>query len=68
MKLCIKDTTIVFWGTGSILAPGDVKPGHIILAPLITNLIAPRSTCSLGRKNGSKNKFYFTIIIICKVL
>lgn len=48
-------TTIVFCGTGSIFAPGEVKPGHIMLAPLITNLMAPKSTCSLGRKNGSIN-------------
>jgi len=53
-----KDTTIVFCGTGSIFAPGEVNPGHIMLAPLITNLMAPKSTCSLGRKNGSKNKKY----------
>lgn len=49
---------MVFCGTGSIFAPGEVKPGHIMLAPLITNLMAPKSTCSLGRKNGSRNKIY----------
>ena len=44
------------FGTGVIFAPGDVNPGHIILAPLRTNLIAPLSTCSHGRKNGTANK------------
>lgn len=39
--------------TGVKIAPGDVKPGHIMLAPLRTNFIAPLSTCSRGRKNGS---------------
>lgn len=49
----IKDTTTVPFGTDVILAPGDVNPGHIILAPLRTKRIAPLSTCSHGRKNGS---------------
>ena len=35
-------------------APLEVSPGHIMLAPLKTNLIAPLSTCCLGRKNGSE--------------
>lgn len=68
-KICnSKDTTIVFCGTGSIFAPGEVKPGHIMLAPLITNLMAPKSTCSLGRKNGSRNKmqYVFSLNIILK--
>lgn len=26
--------------------PGDVRPGHIMLAPARTNFIAPRSTCN----------------------
>lgn len=60
----LKDTTIVFCGTGSILAPGEVKPGHIMLAPLITNLMAPKSTCSLGRKNGSRNKIHIIYLNI----
>lgn len=34
------------------MAPGDVSPGHMMLAPLSTNLIAPLSTCSIGRMNG----------------
>lgn len=38
----------------SIRAPLDVKPGHIMLAPDNTNLIAPRSTCNLGSISGSK--------------
>ena len=40
-----KDTTTVFSGTLVILAPGDVRPGHIMLAPLSMNRIAPLSTC-----------------------
>ena len=30
----------------SILAPADVSPGHIMLAPPSINLMAPLSTCS----------------------
>ena len=41
----LKDTTTVFSGTFVILAPGDVRPGHIMLAPLSMNRIAPLSTC-----------------------
>lgn len=32
-----------------ILAPGEVNPGHMILAPLSTNRIAPLSTCCQGK-------------------
>ena len=47
-------TTIVFAGRAvSILAPGDVSPGHIMLAPLKINLIAPLSTCTLGKRSGT---------------
>lgn len=49
-------TTIVSFGTSVIIAPGEVKPGHMILAPLRTNLIAPLSTCCIGRKNGSRTQ------------
>ena len=43
----LEDTTMVFSGTGvSILAPGEVSPGHMMLAPLRMNLMAPLSTCS----------------------
>lgn len=52
----IKDTTTVPFGTGVIFAPGDVRPGHIIFAPLRTKRIAPLSTCSKGRKKGSVTK------------
>lgn len=38
---------------GKSLAPGDVRPGHMILAPLRTNLMAPLSTCWCGRMKGS---------------
>lgn len=51
----LKDTTTVPFSTVIIFAPFDVKPGHMILAPLSTNLIAPLSTCCIGRKNGSEN-------------
>ena len=37
----------------AILAPGEVRPGHIMLAPLRMNFIAPLSTCTLGRMVGS---------------
>ena len=40
----------------SMRAPGDVSPGHIMLAPLRTNLIAPLSTCSWGSNLGSELK------------
>lgn len=40
-------------GTRVILAPGEVRPGHIMLAPLKMNFIAPLSTCILGSINGS---------------
>ncbi len=50
----VKDTTITSGSNGvSILAPDDVKPGHIILAPLKMNRIAPLSTCTCGNMNGS---------------
>ena len=50
----LKDTTTVFCGKEtSILAPGEVRPGHIMLAPLRMNLIAPLSTCTWGRIMGS---------------
>lgn len=52
-KIIKKDTTIVPFGTEVIFAPGEVKPGHIMFAPLKTNLIAPLSTCCQGKKNGS---------------
>lgn len=39
--------------TVSILAPFEVRPGHIMLAPLRMNLMAPLSTCSHGNMNGS---------------
>lgn len=38
---------------GVMMAPFDVKPGHIILAPDKTNVIAPLSTCISGHINGS---------------
>lgn len=47
--------TIVSAGKStSILAPLDVKPGHMIFAPDKTNLMAPRSTWIFGSKSGSK--------------
>lgn len=46
-------TTVSFPTGCGINAPGDVKPGHMILAPLSTNRIAPLSTCNIGRKKGN---------------
>ena len=40
----------------SILAPGEVRPGHIMLAPLRMNLIAPLSTWTLGSMVGSERE------------
>lgn len=48
-----KDTTTVSASTFVIFAPGDVRPGHMMLAPLRINLIAPLSTCMCGIINGS---------------
>jgi len=46
--------TIASEGTEtSILAPLEVNPGHMMLAPAMINLIAPRSTCNLGNMLGS---------------
>lgn len=45
--------TTVFVSHGVILPPGDVRPGAIMFAPLSTNLIAPLSTCCIGKMNGS---------------
>lgn len=46
---------MVPFGTGVICAPFDVRPGHIMFAPLRTKRIAPLSTCCFGRKKGSRN-------------
>ena len=43
-------------GTWVILAPGDVRPGHMMLAPLRMKRIAPLSTCILGAMNGSERR------------
>lgn len=51
-----KDTTTVSASTFVIFAPGDVRPGHMMLAPLRINLIAPLSTCMCGIINGSMLK------------
>lgn len=48
--------TTVSFGTQQSLAPGEVSPGHIMWDPFKTCLIAPRSTCNCGRRNGSRNK------------
>lgn len=47
-----KMATIAFSPTGVITALGWVKPGHIMLAPERTNLMAPLSTFWAGNKNG----------------
>lgn len=49
----IKITTTAPFGQGVIFAPGDVRPGHMIFAPLSTNLMAPLSTCCQGKIYGS---------------
>ena len=42
-----EDTTMVSSGREtSIRAPGEVSPGHMMLAPLKINLMAPLSTCN----------------------
>lgn len=51
-----KDTTTVSTSAGYSLAPGEVSPGHMMLAPLKTNLMAPLSTCWWGRMKGSVKK------------
>lgn len=62
-----KDTTTVSASAGYSLAPGDVSPGHMMLAPLKTNLMAPLSTCWCGRIKGSvKKRIYLYIIIRSK--
>ena len=48
-----KDTTGVSVSTLVMRAPGEVNPGHIMLAPLRMNLMAPLSTCMWGIMNGS---------------
>lgn len=48
--------TTVFAGTSHNLAPGEVRPGHIILDPFKTCLIAPRSICNCGSRKGSAKK------------
>uniref|UniRef100_A0A1A9W797 Uncharacterized protein n=1 Tax=Glossina brevipalpis TaxID=37001 RepID=A0A1A9W797_9MUSC len=45
--------TTVLLSACVIIAPGDVRPGHIILAPLKTKRIAPLSTCCIGTKYGN---------------
>ena len=44
---------MVSFSAGVIFAPRDVKPGHMIFAPLKMNRMAPLSTCSCCNMNGS---------------
>lgn len=60
-----KDTTMALASIGLILAPGEVKPGHIIFAPLRINLIAPLSTCSCGNINGSTKNW--NKLVTCRI-
>lgn len=46
-------TTASIGKSGVMIAPFDVRPGHMMLAPLRTNVIAPLSTCIRGQMNGS---------------
>ena len=48
-----KDTTMLSLGNATNLAPGDVRLGHMTLAPLRINLMAPLSTCCCGNMKGS---------------
>lgn len=50
--------------SSSIRAPLDVKPGHIMLAPDKTNLMAPRSTCNLGSISGSSVCCYSSHVLL----
>jgi hypothetical protein len=53
----LKFTTITFSGRSvSILAPAEVNPGAMMLAPLRMNLMAPLSTCNHGNMLGSEGK------------
>uniref|UniRef100_A0A915JMW1 Uncharacterized protein n=1 Tax=Romanomermis culicivorax TaxID=13658 RepID=A0A915JMW1_ROMCU len=45
-------TNLSFSMLSAILAPGEVRPGHIMFAPLKTNFIAPLSTCCWVMING----------------
>lgn len=46
-------TTAFAGKAGVIMAPFEVSPGHIILAPERTKVIAPLSTCINGQMKGS---------------
>jgi hypothetical protein len=70
-------TTDSFGKSDSILAPFDVNPGHMILAPESTNLIAPRSTWIFGKREGSIHEssisfveawlgFHYGFLHLCK--
>lgn len=43
---------MVSTGKSSIIAPGEVRPGHITFAPFRIYLIPPLSICILGNKQG----------------
>lgn len=55
---CFPSATIVTTDDGGTLgvmmAPLDVKPGHIMLAPESTNVMAPLSTCMRVHMKGSR--------------
>lgn len=50
--------------TSTILPPADVRPGHMMFAPLRTNLIAPRSTWKCGIMFGSDGAKGFSSVEI----
>ena len=52
----IQDTTMLSLGMSISLAPGEVSPGHMTLAPLRMNLMAPRSTRCSGSIHGSEER------------
>ena len=61
-------TTMVPLGQGVILAPGEVNPGHIMLAPLSTKRMAPLSTCCHGKTYGSNRNSdsYISYCVRCE--
>lgn len=46
-------TTELAGRLGVMMAPFEVSPGHMMLAPERTNVMAPLSTCISGQMNGS---------------
>ena len=64
----ILTTTVSAGRSVSMQAPGDVKPGAIMLAPLRMNFIAPLSTCSFGNKLGSARIKCYSYMLTCVII